>query len=372
MNPDLEMGTRGVDRASIAQDAPGVNHVDGETASPRPTQLSGQQVPLSNSETGIQAPPPGSRVAGNNAERLAWDLPRALEGIKSVPAPCAFPNDPSFGSWKGLLWKMGLIGIRERKDEGAEGRLKIRILHQYNVLWARSKLLRHYEERNDLVDDEVAGRIQRDLQAYCKAEFATRSRQRHELTRTRHADALQATALRDYQFFQTAEGEAIYPISDGHMNFLTEAISRLEGMRSELKRLPLESAEAKDLIETTGKVCDAIGSILLNLITVADFNARIDQTIQVQRSRKSRLGAAFAGGGALLLPMIIMIVCPGQLPALMTTYCFVFAVAIALAILMRDSQPKDIFACVAAYAAVLVVFVGTGQSSSDGATGGGT
>lgn len=156
------------------------------------------------------------------------------------------------------------------------------------------------------------------------------------------------------------------------MNLLTEAISRLEGMRSELKRLPLESAEAKDLIETTGRVCDAIGPILLNLITVADLNARIDQTIQVQRSHKSRFVAANAGGGALLLPMVIMIMYPGQFSSLMTTYCFVFVVAIALAFLLRDSQPKDIFACVAAYAAVLVVFVGTGQSSSDGATGGGT
>jgi len=47
-------------------------------------------------------------------------------------------------------------------------KLRIESLHRYNILWARSKLLRHYETDHDLLDDAVADRILNDLHAYCK------------------------------------------------------------------------------------------------------------------------------------------------------------------------------------------------------------
>jgi hypothetical protein len=126
MNMDLEMGTRVVDRTNTAQDAPGVNH-----------QLSGQQVAPGDAETASPALPPDTQVTGNDAEGVGLSLLRALESIKSGPTPWTLPSGPS-----GLLLSMGLR-VRERKDENVEGRLKIGILHQYNVLWARSRLLRH-------------------------------------------------------------------------------------------------------------------------------------------------------------------------------------------------------------------------------------
>lgn len=51
-----------------------------------------------------------------------------------------------------------------------DGVSKIETLHRYNVLWARSKLLRHFHQPRsvDLVSDEVAGEIYEDLQKYCK------------------------------------------------------------------------------------------------------------------------------------------------------------------------------------------------------------
>lgn len=74
-----------------------------------------------------------------------------------------------------------------------------------------------------------------------------------------------------------------------------------------------------------------------------------------------RLLAALGGGLALIAPMLIMVLAPpAKATALATTCCFVLAVSIALAIFMEDSQPKDVVACIAAYTAVLVVFVGVG------------
>jgi phosphatidylserine synthase len=145
------------------------------------------------------------------------------------------------------------------------------------------------------------------------------------------------------------------------MSLLANGISQLEDMRSRLKRLPSESAEAKDLIETAGKACENIGRVLLDAIKMANFNIKIDQACQIQRGRTARGWAAMAGAISLCLPMLIMLRFPGEIESLVTTYVFVCAVGISLAHLMHESQPKDIFACVAAYAAVLVVFVGTGQ-----------
>lgn len=142
MNPDLEMGTRSVDRANVAQDGPGFNAADAETANTAP--LSGQQVPPGNAETTNTTPISGPQVAGNGPEGVGLSLPRVLESIKSLPRPWTLPTGPSIRSWKGLLWRMGAIDIMETKDESAEGRLKIGVLHQYNILWARSRLLRHY------------------------------------------------------------------------------------------------------------------------------------------------------------------------------------------------------------------------------------
>ena len=74
----------------------------------------------------------------------------------------------------------------------------------------------------------------------------------------------------------------------------------------------------------------------------------------------ARLIMALGGGFALVVPMLIVVLHPTLLTTLLTTSCFVFAVGVGLAVLMVESEPQDIIACTAAYAAVLVVFVGAG------------
>jgi len=72
----------------------------------------------------------------------------------------------------------------------------------------------------------------------------------------------------------------------------------------------------------------------------------------------SRLAMALFGGLALIVPMLIMSLHQSRLTALVTTSVFVIAVGAILAWWMDDAQDKDIVAATAAYAAVLVVFVG--------------
>jgi hypothetical protein len=73
----------------------------------------------------------------------------------------------------------------------------------------------------------------------------------------------------------------------------------------------------------------------------------------------SRLRMALFGGCSLIAPMLIMRLNPTLLTGLVTASVFILAVSIILAFYMRDAQKRDILTATAAYAAVLVVFVGT-------------
>lgn len=66
------------------------------------------------------------------------------------------------------------------------------------------------------------------------------------------------------------------------------------------------------------------------------------------------------GGLTLIVPMLIMVLDQRRVTTLVTTSAFTFAIGLVLAFWMEDAQNKDILAATAAYAAVLVVFVGSG------------
>lgn len=72
-----------------------------------------------------------------------------------------------------------------------------------------------------------------------------------------------------------------------------------------------------------------------------------------------RLKTSLFGGFVLVVPMLIMSLHPTLLTTLLTTSVFVFAVAVIIAIQMKTAEDKDVLGTTAAYAAVLVVFVGT-------------
>lgn len=71
-----------------------------------------------------------------------------------------------------------------------------------------------------------------------------------------------------------------------------------------------------------------------------------------------RLVAAMVGGLSLIIPMLIMALNATLLTAIVVTTSFVLSVGTAMALVM-DAPIKNILSASAAYAAVLVVFVGT-------------
>jgi uncharacterized membrane protein YqjE len=68
------------------------------------------------------------------------------------------------------------------------------------------------------------------------------------------------------------------------------------------------------------------------------------------------------GGLTLIVPMLIMVLDPRKLVSVVTTSVFTLAVGLILAIWMDEAESKDMIAATAAYAAVLVVFVGAGTT----------
>jgi hypothetical protein len=72
---------------------------------------------------------------------------------------------------------------------------------------------------------------------------------------------------------------------------------------------------------------------------------------------------AMFGGLTLIVPMLIMTLDPRKSTTLITTGAFTLGIGLILAYWMDDAQTKDIISATAAYAAVLVVFVGSGATN---------
>jgi hypothetical protein len=94
----------------------------------------------------------------------------------------------------------------------------------------------------------------------------------------------------------------------------------------------------------------------------------LDQQGRLLREQKraftGRVAMALFGGVSLIAPMLVMTLHPSRNTSLITTSAATFVFAIALAIGAIDTAGKDVLAATAAYAAVLVVFVGTSAPGS--------
>ena len=81
-----------------------------------------------------------------------------------------------------------------------------------------------------------------------------------------------------------------------------------------------------------------------------------------KRGLLNRMAMSTFGGLTLIVPMLIMVLDPRKLTTVVTTSVFTLVIGLALAIWMDEAESKDMIAATAAYAAVLVVFVGTGTN----------
>jgi hypothetical protein len=88
-----------------------------------------------------------------------------------------------------------------------------------------------------------------------------------------------------------------------------------------------------------------------------------------RKAYTERLIMGLFGGLALIGPMLIMVLKPSQTASLITVSVATIIFSLVLAKFATDSAAKDVLGATAAYAAVLVVFVGaSGNSSSSTAS----
>lgn len=71
-----------------------------------------------------------------------------------------------------------------------------------------------------------------------------------------------------------------------------------------------------------------------------------------------KVAMAMIGGSFLIAPMLIMVLYPGLVTSLVTTSACVFGFGLVMSIFL--DAPFEVLSGTAAYAAVLVVFIGTG------------
>ena len=83
-----------------------------------------------------------------------------------------------------------------------------------------------------------------------------------------------------------------------------------------------------------------------------------EDRVEQRRQFLNRLYAALFGGVVVMVPMLIMTLHADTVTQLVTTSVFVLIIGLVLAWFMEDAAQKDILTATAAYAAVLVVFVG--------------
>lgn len=86
---------------------------------------------------------------------------------------------------------------------------------------------------------------------------------------------------------------------------------------------------------------------------------KINDNTHPKRALISRVAMAIFRGATLTIPMIIMVMDARKVTVLLTTGISTLAIGLILSFWMEDASCKDIFAATAAYAAALVVFVGT-------------
>jgi hypothetical protein len=95
----------------------------------------------------------------------------------------------------------------------------------------------------------------------------------------------------------------------------------------------------------------------------AGTGVQLAEVLLLKKQSRLRLITALASGAALIAPMLIMVLHATVLTRILTTCIFTAAAALVLAFFMKDSSPNDIAGATAAYAAVLIVFIGAGFST---------
>ncbi|TVY84953.1 hypothetical protein LSUE1_G002734 [Lachnellula suecica] len=284
-----------------------------EEAEPQINATSPQQGPDHKKGPQIRQSPHSSRAAID---------PDSFDGmLEALEADSALFYTPSHFHLKGGY------ALRMQPLEAVLGSM-----HLKNVLYLRSKVLKH----------RIIMRVGLPGRTEAAPEQARFLKEKEFKPRT---------AVQNYKaWIETATDPSLDQIT-GYIG-QGEALAVLEYMMHD-KSFPapvvqLAHNQAVGMYNVLPKASRAMSDLVINA------RDRDRQTVF-----RIRLFIAGAAGLALIVPMLIVTLHPTKLTSLLTTSLFVVAVAVVLAWVMEDAQNKDIVAATAAYAAVLVVFVGT-------------
>ncbi|KAF2432058.1 hypothetical protein EJ08DRAFT_695858 [Tothia fuscella] len=284
-------------------------------------------------------------------------------GPKPSDPPLLHSNDP-------LFRKAGIF----------KGKRMVEHLHRTNLINARLALYKTYlrlEDPNVSVLNHDDIELQDSLSRYSKAMY--------QYKESIVTNRIWAKLNVDSELLDVA-------IRDGAIEILKSECKKIEQVDdAESVEADLDGAPDVQLIATATQQIEKLYQKVVAQNPIHELNRAttgLDPEVEQknkeiaeeqkrrQKERKryiSRVKMAVFGGLALIIPMLVMTLHSSQLTVLLTTSIFVLTVAMILAATMTEAEPKDVVGATAAYAAVLVVFVGasttpTSSSSSPQAT----
>ncbi|KAI9713561.1 MAG: hypothetical protein M1820_000943 [Bogoriella megaspora] len=188
---------------------------------------------------------------------------------------------------------------------------------------------------------------------------------------------LQAVLVKDYRVSRRATGQSLSHLEtverdlqrystalDNYKAFLRMSSSAFEN-RSSINNLATGIEALPRIMDST--VRNQTEVELMSLWRERLYHTDVRKPLWKRLSASLRLRSLIArfvmavfGGLWLVVPMVIMAINPNITKSLITTAVSVFCFAVSTAVFATTADPKDVLSSTAAYAAVLVVFVGVG------------
>ena len=172
------------------------------------------------------------------------------------------------------------------------------------------------------------------------------------------ADQAPAQAVKSFEYWKTSMMQTVDLVTPPNYDTYGRTLAMLE-CASHHESDPSALATIKSISNTLFKDLADFSR------TQAPAHLQRAECLNAKRRKRgllNRMAMSTFGGLTLIVPMLIMVLDPRKLVSVVTTSVFTLAVGLILAIWMDEAESKDMIAATAAYAAVLVVFVGAGTT----------
>lgn len=224
-----------------------------------------------------------------------------------------------------------------------EPKLRIRALQHMTVLHLQRRLAVLAE---DIVSSKTATEAQMDQVQETLKDYGTRRRIRFLCISVSDQRLGAVTALRDLRYMLEMPSKDP-KVAEFLQNLLYLSASDPSDLAIMMDANLIKEYPLKPRLHVS------------NYIGEGGRNHTLDTRQRLNEGLLHRVRMALFGGVVVVAPMLIMSLHRTLLTTLLTTSLFVLVVGLVLAWSMDSAQPKDILMATAAYAAILVVFVGT-------------